>query len=72
MKEELERLRRYLDARRNLWTQIATDTGVARRAIAYIVDSPGRDPRVSTVSKLLGWVAEHDPGVINAPTERAA
>lgn len=61
MTDELGWLRGYLAARRELWTRIAEEAQVARRAIAYIVDDPERDPRHSTVSKLLQWVANHDP-----------
>ncbi len=58
---DLNFLRGYLAAHRSQWTTIAEDKRVARRAIAYIVDDPERDPRHSTVVKLMEWIADHDP-----------
>ena len=62
MKHDLDILRSYLAVRRGLWSRIAEESGVARRAIAYIVDDVDRDPRVSTVTKLFDWIRDHDPG----------
>ena len=59
MNTDMNRIRAYLGDRRCLWTRIAMETGVARRAIAYIVDDPSRDPRVSTVVKLAEWIEKH-------------
>ena len=59
MNTDLNRIRAYLGDRRRLWTRIAMETGVARRAIAYIVDDPSRDPRVSTVVKLSEWIEKY-------------
>ena len=59
MNTDLNRIRAYLGEHRRLWTRIAIETGVARRAIAYIVDDPSRDPRVSTVVKLAEWIEKY-------------
>jgi hypothetical protein len=61
MATELDFLRDYLSTRSKQWTGIANDSDVARRAIAYIVSRPDRDPRHSTISKLMAWVAQNDP-----------
>lgn len=70
MTTELEFLRDYLSTRRARWTEIAETACVARRAIAYIVDDPDRDPRHSTVAKLIAWVADNDPKALLAQQGR--
>jgi hypothetical protein len=66
MATELDFLRDYLSTRRSRWSEIAETAHVARRAIAYIVDDVDRDPRHSTVAKLMAWVADNDPKAILA------
>lgn len=64
MEDQLAFLRGYLGPRSNLWTRIATEAQVARRAIAYIANNPERDPQYSTVLALMRWVRMNDPAAL--------
>lgn len=64
MDDQKSFLRAYLSPRSHLWTRIAQETGVSRRAIAYLHQIPDRDPRYSTMLPLMAWVEKNDPAAI--------
>lgn len=71
MEDQQSYLREYLRANGPLWTRMASEAGVARRAIAYIANDERRDPQYSTIRALMRWIAENDPLAIIGETATA-
>lgn len=55
----METLRRDLDLARGTWPRIARETGVDYFTIARIARGETERPRIDTVEKLRGWLAEN-------------